>query len=140
MDLITAIKYTKNNCNLLLEEGKKVVGVSYNPNSNFENFEVFEISFNIDDFNEDGISGFDIMCNGEPEWYGTSYNEIRNTIPQSAINLNYEVFKAGSFCMIETYFILKELFPELPDPATTEFISSHDFENKASLLVNKLNN
>jgi len=140
MDLKTAIKYAKDNCILLLDEKKKIVGVSYIPNNGDENFEVYEISFNLDDFKKEGINGFDITCNGEPEWYGTSYNEISNSINESAKSLNYEVFKAGDFSMIETYFILKELFPELPDPATTEFISNQDFESKACVLVNKLNN
>jgi len=140
MDLITAIKYSKDNCKTLLDEGKKVIGISYIPNNKNENFEIFEISFNLDDYKEEGVLGFDISCNGEPEWYGSSYIEIKNIIPNSAKNLNYSVLKAGDFFMTETYFILKELFPELPDPATTEFISSLDFENKASVLVNKLNN
>jgi len=42
--------------------------------------------------------------------------------------------------MLETWYMLKIIFPELPDQGSTEFISDNEFEKRASALVNKLKN
>jgi hypothetical protein len=139
MDLQTAIKFSKDNY-LSLEEGKQIIGVSYSPNSKHERFEIFTISYNWDCSKEEGEDWFDMACDGEPEWGGNSFNNIIELIPESAKNLNYQIFKAETFFMLETWYMLKIIFPELPNQQSSEFISDQDFEDRASVLVNKLNN
>jgi hypothetical protein len=140
MDLQTAIKFSKDNYLSLEDEGKQIIGVSYSPNSKHERFEIFTISYNWDCSKEEGEDWFDMACDGEPEWGGNSFNNIIELIPESAKNLNYQIFKAETFFMLETWYMLKIIFPELPNQESSEFISDQDFENRASVLVNKLNN
>jgi len=140
MDLKAAINFSKDNHLSLDEEEKQIIGISYSPNCEYERFEIFTISYNLESSEGEGEDWFDIACNGEPEWGGKSFNDIINIIPESSKNLNYKVFKAESFLMLEIWYILKFIFPELPDQETSEFVSNQEFENKASILVNELNN
>ena len=139
MNLQEALKFSKENGLSLEEEGKQIVGVSYLPTSNSERFEIFTISYNSECSIEDGEDWFDISYNGEPEWAGSTFDELTQIIPKSCINLNYEIFKAECFIMLETCYILKILFPELPDQGSSKFISKQQFEARASKLVNELN-
>jgi hypothetical protein len=140
MDLQAAIKFSKDNYLSLEQEGKQIIGVSYSPSSKYERFEIFTISYNWDCSKEEGEDWFNVACDGEPEWGGNSLNDLIGIIPESAKNLNYQVFKAENFFMLETWYMLKIIFPELPNQESSEFISDQDFENRASVLVNKLNN
>lgn len=139
MNLQEALKFSKENGLSLEEEGKQIVGVSYLPTSNSERFEIFSISYNEECSIEDGEDWFDISYNGEPEWEGNTFDELTQIIPKSCMNLNYEIFKAECFIMLETWYILKILFPELPDQCSSEYVSEQEFEDRALKLVKKLN-
>jgi hypothetical protein len=141
MDFKSAINFSKENHSSLDDEGKQIIGVSYVPsNRSDERFEIFTISYNFDIFKDEGEDWFDVACDGEPEWGGNSGSDLLSEIPESAKKLNYQVFKAEIFFMLETWYMLKIIFPELPDQGSTEFISDNEFEKRASALVSRLNN
>ena len=139
MNLQAALTYSKEKYLSLEKEGNQIIGVYYSPNNNSEHFEIFTISYNAECSIEDSEDWFDVAYNGETEWGGVNFDELTKTIPEPCKNLNYEVFKAESFMMLETWYILKIIFPELPDQGSSEFISESEFEARASKLVNKLN-
>jgi hypothetical protein len=138
MNFEEAISYSKKNNSLLESDGIQVVGVAYLPNDKHDKFQIFTVEYNLECTQEEGNDWFDVSWNGDPEWGGDLPALIAN-IPEPAKSLNYQPLKADSFMMLEVWYILKVIFPELPDQGSTEFISDNEFEKRASALVNKLN-
>lgn len=138
MNFEEAISYSKKKHSLLESDGIQVVGVAYLPNDKYDKFQVFTVDYNLECTLEEGNDWFDVSWNGDPEWGGDLPTLIAD-IPNPAKSLNYQPLKAECFMMIEVWYILKIIFPELPDQGSSEFISDQEFENRASVLVNKLN-
>lgn len=140
MDFKSAIKLSKESHSSLESEGKQIIGISYNSNTNdiYERFEFFSINYNLEDFQESGVDWFDIYCNGEPEWGGECADALLLEIPEEAKDINYHVFKVESLMMLEIWYILKLIFPELPDQGSSDFISDLEFEKRALILINNL--
>jgi len=138
MNFEQAIAYSKRNHENMEKDGLQVVGVAYLPNDRHDKFQIFTVDYHLESTQEEGLDWFNVSWNGDPEW-GGDLPSLLADIPEPAKTLNYQLFKADSFMMLEVWYILKIIFPELPDQESTEFISDNEFEKRASALVNKLN-
>lgn len=163
MNLIDALKYTKENYKSLDTGNTYVLGVAYTPKDSEATFQIIKLSYDYDSFYEDLENGFDEHDeDGEsPHWFAASLegghllssegvedsfgsetiSGLMADMPDFAKSLNYQAYTLeDSYLGCTAEYALKAIFPELSsiDDHQNDFNLSA-FKSAAIKLLTALN-
>ena len=151
MELREALVYLNENYQKLINTGASILGVAYTPEDHDADFYVVELSLDVDEKVEKGISYYTIYLEGgdipgdfagvEESFHDEDINALIKELPDFVKNINYQVYQLEeSILGYESAYALKGIFPGLPDhDGDLDDWELAQFREKAIFLISELN-